>query len=267
MKNRTAPAAAVVLLLLGFLVPDLRGQGIDPRRAQATRAELEAALVELAKIAESSGYSMSLRRAKQAEAAAIRSRLTEGDFQVGDQIEVAVFGEQELTGRFTILPGRTIGFPNLPPVSLNGVLRSEAPAYLTREIGRYVRNPQVVIQASYIRLAVVGAVPRPGYYNIPADRLMSDAIMEAGGLTPGTDMRKTLVRRGNSEFLVADQVREALAAGMSLDQLNLNGGDEIVVGGSDNAALTAAGGGGIMRWLLPIQAVIGVVFIGTQIIR
>ncbi len=236
---------------------------IDVRRAQATRPELEAALVQLREITSSTGYSGSLRRAKEAEAAMVQQRLVQGDFQVGDQIEVAVVGDTGLTGTFTILPGRVVAFPNLPPISLEGVLRSESSEYLTKEIGKYVKNPQVLIQASYIRLAVLGAVSNPGYYNLPADRLVSDAIMAAGGPTMASDVNKTIVRRASREIVSREQLRAAVAGGQSLDNLNLHGGDEIIVGGSVDAALPP--GSNMMRWLLPAQLLLGVLVLGISI--
>lgn len=236
---------------------------IDVRRAQATRQELEAALVQLREISASTGYSSTLRRAKEAEAAMVQQRLVQGDFQVGDQIEVAVVGDTGLTGTFTILPGRMVAFPNLPPISLDGVLRSESSEFLTKEIGKYVKNPQVLIQASYIRLAVLGAVSNPGFYNLPADRLVSDAIMAAGGPTVASDVNKTIVRRGGREIVSREQVQTAVAGGQSLDHLNLHGGDEIIVGGSVDAALPP--GSNMMRWLLPVQLILGLLVLGIQI--
>src|SRR5262245_36362999 len=75
---------------MGYLSAGLAGfallagplQGQDTRRAQATRAELEASLAELEKYATSSGYSSRLRNEKAREAANIKARLQNGDLQV-----------------------------------------------------------------------------------------------------------------------------------------------------------------------------------------
>ena len=183
----------------------------------------------------------------------VRLRLTDGDFQVGDQIDLAVVGEATLTGRFTLLADRTLALPSLPPIAMRGVLRSEASSYLTKEIGRFVRQPQVQVQAAYIRLAILGAVGRPGYYSMAADLAISDAIMAAGGPVPGTNLDKTVVRRGDREAVGREQVRTAVTGGQSLDQLNLHGGDELVVGGSLRP--------GSPRGLLgPVQVGLGLIF-------
>ena len=256
MKHLCGPA----ILRLGFLVllvaPSLRAQApesADVRRAQASRQYLESALVALDQVASSPGYSSRLRKANEAEAKMVRLRLTDGDFQVGDQIDLSVTGEPTLTGKFTVLPDRTLPLPNLPPISLKGILRSEASGYLAKEIGRFLRQPQVQVQAAYIRLAILGAVRSPGYYTVPADLPISDAIMLAGGPAPGVELAKTLVKRNDREAVGRDQVRAAVAGGLSLDQLNLHGGDELVVGGS-----IKSGGGsqfgplGAVGMLLPL---------------
>ena len=256
-----------ILLLLASGGSTLRAQTpevVDVRRAQASRKDLEAALVALDQVAASAGYSSRLRKANQAEGQMVRLRLVDGDFQVGDQIDLAVVGEPTLTGRFTVLADRTLALPSLPPIPMKGVLRSEASGYLTKEVGRFVRQPQVQVQAAYIRLAILGAVGRPGYYSMAADLAISDAIMAAGGPVPGANLDKTVVRRGEREAVGREQVRAAVSGGQSLDQLNLHGGDELVVGGS---VRPGAGGGA----LGPIQFVLGValplIFLAERFIR
>ena len=163
------------------------------------------------------------------EAAAIRQRLRDGDFQVGDRIVVTVQGETFLTDTFTVRTGRTISFPNLPDISLQGVLRRELNDHLKREIGKYVRDPSVKA-TSLIRIAVMGEVARPGYYSVPSDYLASDAIMAAGGPTPLAELKKSTLRRGNSILLDRAGMQQAIAAGATLDKLDVRPGDELVVG-------------------------------------
>jgi protein involved in polysaccharide export with SLBB domain len=79
------------------------------------------------------------------------------------------------------------------------------------------------------RIAVLGAVGRPGYYALPADILLGDAIMAAGGPSPNADVTRTIVRRGKSEVLSKGQVQAAIRDGRTLDRMDLRAGDEIVV--------------------------------------
>jgi hypothetical protein len=81
-----------------------------------------------------------------------------------------------------------------------------------------------------MRLAVLGAVARPGYFAFASDIPLTEAIMGAGGPTGASDVGRSVVRRGTQEYRSAAQTREAIAKGMTLDQLGLSAGDEIFVG-------------------------------------
>jgi polysaccharide biosynthesis/export protein len=264
--TRAAARLAVVMLVTGAPIA-VAQEGADARRAQATRAELEAALTQLEQAIASPGYSKSFRKAREAEAELVRQRLAEGDFQVGDQITISVINESTLSSTFPVLPGRILSLPNLPPIPLKGVLRSEVGSYLTETIGKYVKDPQVTVQGSVIRLAILGAVGRPGYYTLPADALVTDAIMQAGGPAGNVQMEKSVVRRGGEDVIAGPELQRAIEGGLSLDQLNLHGGDELSIGSSSRGMMSGGGqGGGSWRnWLWPLQAVVSLGFLLTRI--
>jgi len=252
-------------LLVGFGTP-VAAQTGDARRPQATRAELEAALQELERVIASQGYSKDFRKAREAEAKLVKQRLAEGDFQVGDQITISVYGEASLSNTFQVLPGRVLSLPNLPPVPLDGVLRSEVGNHLTEVIARYVKDPQVTIQGSMIRLAILGAVGKPGYYTMQADLLITDAIMQAGGPGGNIDMKKSQVRRLGEEVITGEEIERAIQSGLSLDQLNLHGGDELVLGGGGGNSPNPGGRSGNWRnWFWPIQTAVSLGFLLTRI--
>lgn len=200
----------------------------DTRRAQATRLELEASLTELQKYAASSGYSSRLRDEKAREAAMIRARLDGGDLQVGDKIELSVVGQLAFSDTFVVASGRVLSLPGLPDIPLQGVLRSEAQDYLTKQLARYIRDPEVRVR-TMIRLSVFGSVGRPGFYQIPADVLATDAIMAAGGPAADANPAKVFVRRGDLQIWPAEALQDAMRQGLTLDQLNLRAGDELVL--------------------------------------
>ena len=70
---------------------------------------------------------------------------------------------------------------------------------------------------------------RQGFYQIPADVRADDAIMAAGGPAPDADLKKVFVRRGTTEIWTQDALLEAMRQGLTLDQLNLRAGDELVL--------------------------------------
>ena len=111
-----------------------------------------------------------------------------------------------------------------------------APIVVFREIGRFLRYGnldalRVAFQkASPSGVAILGGVGRPGYYNVPADILLSDALMLAGG--PGGNVRldKSKVQRLGTEIYDADAVQYALNQGVTLDRMSLVGGDVVEIG-------------------------------------
>lgn len=270
-KVKTSPALTAWWLAAGLLagwVNPMAAQepGLDARRAQASRAELEAALVDLEQAIASPGYSKAFRKAREAEASLVKQRLAEGDFQVGDQITIAVVGEASLTGTFPVLPGRVLSLPQLPPISLAGVLRSELGPHLTAVVSKYIKDPQVTVQGSVIRLAIMGAVGRPGYYTLPADALITDAIMQAGGPGGNVKMEKSAVRRQGQEVIAGTEIQRAIEGGLSLDQLNLHGGDELVLGSSGSGTRNPGGSGmSVRNWLWPLQTVVSVTYLLIRI--
>jgi len=209
----------------------------DGRRAQATRAELEATLAGIEKVIASPGYSGRLRDGRRREADLIRDRLVEGDLQVGDQIELQVLGEEQFSGKYLVGAGRVLSLPAMPDISLRGVLRSEAQDYLTTHLARQVRDPRVLVLTN-IRLTITGAVGNPGFYQVPADIMATDAIMVAAGGFAGTgDPNRTSIRRQGREIWSREAFQQAMIQGMTLDQLNLRAGDEITVGARPTAPL------------------------------
>ena len=210
-------AAGVILLGLS-LTTSLEAQS-QRNRALATREELQALL---APQAGKKGLSATDRQR-------IEARLTEGDFQQGDRLVVRVRGDTSLTDTFVIRADQTLLLPNIPPVSLKGVLRSEIQPTLLAVVSQYLRNPQVDADP-LIRLGLLGAVTRPGYYSVRADVPLSELMVEAGGLSGEADVKKMTATRGEREIYSKEAIRQAMADGMSLDQLGLQGGDEITVG-------------------------------------
>jgi protein involved in polysaccharide export with SLBB domain len=218
----------VAASLVGAQTPPVAEARLDVRRAQATRVELQASLLQIDSILQSPGYSSRIREAKRREGQLIRERLTEGDLQVGDQLAITVLNEPQLSGAVAVGAGRVVTLPGLPDIPVRGILRSEAEGYLTEQLKRFVRDPSVRVQTS-IRMSVLGAVGKQGYYQVPADVLVSDAIMLAGGPSGSADPNRTVIRRSGNILYAQEDVREALVRGTTLDQLNLRAGDELVV--------------------------------------
>ncbi|HVE79178.1 MAG TPA: SLBB domain-containing protein [Gemmatimonadaceae bacterium] len=208
---------------------DASGDSSGGSRLHATRAMLERLAADAERGATDQRLDGDERAARAAEAAALRARLRDGDFRAGDRIVVVVRGDSALRDTFTVRAGQVLSLPGAGDLPLSGVLRAELQDHVRTAIGRYIRNP-VVQTTALLRVAVLGEVGQPGYYSLPADALISDAIMVAGGPTQRADLDRTRVRRGRDEFLRQKQTKAALSEGRTLDQLGLRAGDEIFVG-------------------------------------
>lgn len=241
MYDRVAPFYLTVMTsrlfgigfaLLSVCVPAMADAQTDfdanPGSAVRTRAELEELLDAYQRVLESPAYSNSVKESTRVKAERIRERLEFGDFALGDRIALSVLGEPELPDTVTVQAGPRIVLPPFGDIPLGGVLRSEVEAHLTEALGQYIRDPDVTARA-LMRLSVQGAVGAPGFYVVPAEMLLSEVIMVAGGPGQGTDLDGIEIERGEEVVLGDEAAREAIRQGMSLDQLNLQAGDEVVV--------------------------------------
>lgn len=243
MKWMTAMAIAGFAALPG----GLSAQAVDswdPSGLQAGRTELLDLLERTEAVAASTVYSGREREAARRDAAVIQQRLSEGDFQIGDQVTLTVFGEPELQAiTIPVEGGPRITLPQLGPISLRGVLRSEVIPHLTQELGRFITNPQVQAE-SQIRLSIQGAVGAPGFYTAPADMLLSEFIQQiAGGPGSNANLEDMQINRMDQELWTGDELRVVLAQGRTLDQMNLRGGDEVIV-----PERTDSVWGSVLRW-------------------
>jgi polysaccharide export outer membrane protein len=212
------------VLCLPVSAQDTRGW--DPTGLQLTRSELQELLTRYEETASSASYSGPVKAQAAEEAELIRQRLEEGDIRTGDRIFLVVEGQAELTDTFNVVGNRSIILPQIGEVPLGGILRSELQTYLTTQLAKYIRNP-VVHARSLIRLAILGAVTRPGYYTVPSDLLLTDALMLAGGPSTQAELDKMTVTRGEKTIWSDTHLAQALQDGRTLDQMSIRAGDAI----------------------------------------
>jgi protein involved in polysaccharide export with SLBB domain len=224
-------AAGRRLLVAGFVSSftwvSAEGQAQAAPGLLVTRAELTAAATR-AEAAATAGDPA--QRAQNAMiGAAIRQRLHDGDLQVGDRVVVTIISDAGHRDTVVVRSERTLELPGMIVVPLAGVLRSELQERVSSEVLKYVKAQQIEV-TPLMRVGVLGAVARPGYFAFASDIPLTDAIMGAGGPTGTADVGRTTVRRRNQEFRSAGETSKAIASGLTLDQFGLSAGDELVVG-------------------------------------
>ena len=78
-----------------------------------------------------------------------------------------------------------------------------------------------------MRLSIQGAVGAPGFYTVSTDLLIEQALMRAGGPAGTANLGKLRIERGSEVIMEGGEVQQALIEGVTLDQLNLQAGDQI----------------------------------------
>jgi protein involved in polysaccharide export with SLBB domain len=215
---------AWTFLVVGCSHPSASAQTLPPSpqpamQPMATRAELTALADRLATGSE----------AERVKAAALRVRLRDGDFQAGDRVALQIEGNVSLYDTVAVAAGSKIELKDIGEIPLKGVLRSELQDHMAKQIARYIRDARVKA-TPLVRLSVLGPVGKPGFYFMPSDIPVTEAIMRAGGPAGTADLRKTVIRRGTEELYDSRNTQTALDEGRTLDQLSLRDGDSIEVG-------------------------------------
>jgi len=239
----------LALTALGAAAVTAQVPDFDPGGSVRSRADLMRLVEEYEQALSSTAYSESVKRRIREDAETVRRRLAEGDFRVGDRVVLSVQSEPELPDTVAVEPGPMIALPLFGEISLAGVLRSEITEHLTTELSRYIRDP-VVRATGLMRLSVQGAVTQPGFYTMPAEMLLGEALMAAGGPSAGAKMDDIKIERGTRVLLEGDAVQEAIREGLTLDQLNLAAGDQISVP-------QASAGGGFLGTLGLVAGIVG----------
>lgn len=218
-------AAGLVLYVLA--TAEAIAQATAKSGLLVSRSELGVAATQ-AEIAATSG-NPATRTQNAILASALRQRLRDGDFQVGDRILVTITSDAVHRDTLVVRSGPTLEISGPILVPLAGVLRSEVKDRISTEVLKYVKAREVEA-TPLMRVGILGAVARPGFFAFPSDMTLSDAIMGAGGPTGTADFGRALVRRGAKEYRSAADTRQAIANGLTFDQFGLTAGDEIQVG-------------------------------------
>jgi protein involved in polysaccharide export with SLBB domain len=195
------------------------GQGYGTMQPMATRADLTTLADRLSRGSAED----------RTKASALRVRLRDGDFRPGDRIALVIEGNVAAIDTVPVTAGSKINLKDIGDIPLAGVLRSELQGHLTKQISKYIRDANVRA-TPLIRLSVLGPVAKPGFYFMPTDIPLSDAIMRAGGPGSTADLDKSVIRRDTEHLYDSRNTRSALSEGLTLDQLSLRDGDSIEIG-------------------------------------
>jgi polysaccharide export outer membrane protein len=114
----------------------------------------------------------------------------------GDKVHITVFGEDNLSGDYTVTPAGDIALPLAGNVHVAGLTIPQLHQSVVAALGKgYVRNPRVTIDASNLRpFFILGEVNKPGQYAYAPDLTVMDAVATAQGFTYRADMSYVYIR-------------------------------------------------------------------------
>lgn len=127
--------------------------------------------------------------------------------RTGAKLRIKVFGDEELSGEYTVRPDGKILFPLIGNVYCkNRTVDDVVKEMEARLDDGYLVDPRISIDITQLgstRVYVMGEVRRPGMFELEKSNSLLDAIGAAGGFTEKAAKRKVYVsRRGMDDFVM-----------------------------------------------------------------
>jgi polysaccharide biosynthesis/export protein len=149
----------------------------------------------------------------------------DASYQIGpeDRVDVRVFQADALSGVFQVNGDGTISVPLLGPVKAAGYTSSGLEESLEARLKqKYMKDPHVTVQITEMHshaVSVLGAVNKPGVYQIAGDKTLLEVLAMAEGVKDGAE-DVLVMRRGDTAegAASAGNVGDVRPASTSLDQ-------------------------------------------------
>lgn len=175
--------------------------------------------------------------------------LRRSDYRIGrqDLLEISVFDVEELDQIVRVADDGAITMPLLGRLAVEGLTKGELEELIGRLLEEsYVRDPQVTVfvkEYESKRVAVSGAVKRPGAYEMLGRKTLIEMISVAGGLD--TDLGNEIVifrprQDGSTQRIPVDLERLVYAADPTLN-LVIEAGDIIYVPNVEKVRIFVSG--------------------------
>lgn len=154
------------------------------------------------------------------------SSLSVGVMRPGDELNLQVFRDKELTGKYLIDSRGYVQIPGLGVIRVAGLSPAEATDRLRQQlVRRGTANPELAVYP-LVRVSVLGEVVKPGLYSVDPGTSIIQLVTLVGGPTNNADLtRATVVREGKR---VPIDLRSALT-GSASGRVVLYSNDVLVV--------------------------------------
>jgi protein involved in polysaccharide export with SLBB domain len=121
--------------------------------------------------------------------------------QPGDQINMIVYGEANLTGLYIVNPSGTLSLPLIGTIRAAGRTRTEVERDITNRYNQgYLQEPKITISVAQFRpFYIMGEAEHPGQYPYYSGLNVLTAISTAGGLTYRGSRTTVLIERAGED--------------------------------------------------------------------
>lgn len=115
----------------------------------------------------------------------------------GDKLRVVVFGQEGISGTYTVDAGGNISMPLIGTVPARGVGTQHLARTITQRLKQgYVREPHVTVTIeTYRPFFILGEVTTPGQYPYVPNMTVETAIAVAGGFAPRAQKKTVKLSR------------------------------------------------------------------------
>jgi polysaccharide export outer membrane protein len=177
----------------------------------------------------------------------------------GDIISVNVFPAEEFSREVTVQPDGTIEIPLLGSVKVQGMKAEELQNILTAKFSKYVSNPAITVNVRKIssyRVAIIGQVHNPGYFEYREGMKLLELVAQSGGLQDYARTGDLRVFRSvkAADGGVKEEVFEArldeVFDGVTDKNIALKPGDVVYVPRKKLASATKWLGDNLLPWLM-----------------
>ncbi len=148
----------------------------------------------------------------------------------GDAIEISVFEVEELSKPAVLAADGVVTLPLIGLVKLGGLTTQQAAARLRELYGNnLIRDPQISVSVKEYQsqpVSVLGAVAKPGIYQLRGSRRLSDVLALAEGLLPEAGGEITIQRTAVSGH---QDILRVATRGLTEDNPWVEGGDVVRV--------------------------------------
>jgi len=104
--------------------------------------------------------------------------------EAGDVININVLPAEEFSKEVTVQPDGNIELPLLGSMKAEGLKAEDLQKMLTARFSKYVSNPSITINVrkfSSNRVAIIGQIQMPGYFEYREGMRLLDLVAQAGG--------------------------------------------------------------------------------------